>query len=206
MWGLELTRDAGAGRAGRPRARRRRQPDGGDGRAAAAAARHHGGRGRRSARSARCGAGRRGSCRMKQPTRGRITLRTAGAADAKKLYALIHGEPRGRAPAAAHARRARPSTPTRFVVAVRGAQDRRLRRAGAAQPARRRSAIAGGRRARRAAAGVGVAIVDELRAARAARRLREALRVHARAALLHSHGLLDRAAPLAARRRCSPTA
>ena len=26
---------------------------------------------------------------MKKPTRGRITLRTAGAADAKKLYALI---------------------------------------------------------------------------------------------------------------------
>ena len=41
-------------------------------------------------------------------------------------------------------------------------------------------------------------IVDELRRARAARRLRQAVRVHARARLLHPHGLLDRAAPLAA--------
>jgi amino-acid N-acetyltransferase len=44
---------------------------------------------RRGARSSRCGAGRRGSCRMKQPTRGRITLRTRARPDAKKLYALI---------------------------------------------------------------------------------------------------------------------
>ena len=81
MWGLELTRDAGAGRAGRPRARRRRQPDGGDGRPAAAAARHHGDRSGRGARPSRCGAGRRRSCRMKQPTGagsrcGRRTRRT----------------------------------------------------------------------------------------------------------------------------------
>ena len=76
---------------------------------------------------------------MKQPTRGRITLRTADASDAKKLYALIqanleegHLLPRTLGELTVHAER--------FVVAVEGAQDRRLRRAGAAQPARRRSA------------------------------------------------------------------
>ena len=50
----------------------------------------------------------------------------------------------------------------RFVVAVHGAQDRRLRRARAAQPARGRSAIARRRRSARGSR-VGVAIVDELR-------------------------------------------
>ena len=76
MWGLELTRDAAPVVPAGARARRRRQPHGGDGRAAAAAAHHHRSRDRRGARSARCGARRRGSWRMKQPTRGRITLRT----------------------------------------------------------------------------------------------------------------------------------
>ena len=55
---------------------------------------------------------------MKQPTRGRITLRTAGATDAKKLYALIqanleegHLLPRTLGELAIHAER--------FVVAVK---------------------------------------------------------------------------------------
>ena len=106
-------------------------------------------------------------------------------------------EPGRRASAAAHARRAdRPCGTVRRRG--QGAQDRRLRRAGAAQPARRRSAVAGGRwigarqpgrrRDRRRAA-----------AARAARGLRKALRLHPCAALFHPHGLLDRAAPLAHR-------
>jgi amino-acid N-acetyltransferase len=55
---------------------------------------------------------------MKQPTRGRITLRTAGASEAKKLYALIqanleegHLLPRTLGELAVHAER--------FVVAVK---------------------------------------------------------------------------------------
>ena len=80
---------------------------------------------------------------------------------------------------------------TRHADAVRRrrarAEDRRLRGAGAAQPAGRRSAIA---RRRRAARGQRRRRDARRRAAprRAARRLREAVRVHARARLLHRMG------------------
>src|SRR2546428_4245246 len=106
-------------------------------------------------------------------------------------------ESRGRSSAAAHAQRARRA---RGTVRHRGSrqEDRRLRRAGTAQPPRGRGAIArGGRRRartrRRYAAGGRVA------APRAGRRLRKAVRVHAHARVLHADGLLDRAAPVAPR-------
>ena len=115
------------------------------------------------------------------------------------------GEPRGRPPAAADARRADgPRRPLRR----RGRAARKI--VGCAELAPLSPQVAevrslavdsdGARQPRRRG--------DRRRAApaRAARRLREAVRVHARARLLHPHGLLDRAAPVAARRRSSPTA
>ena len=131
---------------------------------------------------------------MKQPTRGRITLRTAGASDAKKLYALIQAnlEEGHLLP------RTLTSSPVMRSVRRRGQAlaNCRLRRARAPEPhvAEVRSlAVDASARGSR----VGVAIVDELRLRAPGRKLRKALRVHARAALLHFTWLLDRAAPLA---------
>ena len=115
---------------------------------------------------------------MKQPTRGRIALRTAGASDAKKLYALIqahleegHLLPRTLDELTVHAER--------FVIAVKA---RKI--VGCAELAPLSPHVAEVRSLRsthrRAAARVGVAIVDELPAARPPRRLRRAVRVHAR--------------------------
>src|SRR6185369_16557981 len=66
--------------------RRRRQSHGGDRGAAAAAADHHRSGGRRRPRATRCGARRRGGWLMK---RAPVRLRSADAADAKKLHAII---------------------------------------------------------------------------------------------------------------------
>ena len=98
---------------------------------------------------------------MKQPTRGRITLRTAGASDAKKLYALIqanlqegHLLPRTLGELVVHAER--------FVVAVKARKIVGCAELAPLSPhvAEVRSlAVDGSARGSR----VGVAIVDELR-------------------------------------------
>ena len=98
---------------------------------------------------------------MKQPTRGRITLRTAGASDAKKLYALIqanleegHLLPRTLGELVVHAER--------FVVAVNARKIVGCAELAPLSPhvAEVRSlAVDGSARGGR----VGVAIVDELR-------------------------------------------
>ena len=98
---------------------------------------------------------------MKKPTRGRMTLRTAGASDARKLYALIqanleegHLLPRTLGELAVHA--------TRFVVAVKGRAIVGCAELAALSPtvAEVRSlAVDASARGGR----VGVAIVDELR-------------------------------------------
>jgi amino-acid N-acetyltransferase len=98
---------------------------------------------------------------MKQPTRGRITLRTAGAADAKKLYALIqanleegHLLPRTLGELTIHAER--------FVVAVKARKIVGCAELAPLSPhvAEVRSlAVDGSARGSR----VGVAMVDELR-------------------------------------------
>jgi amino-acid N-acetyltransferase len=98
---------------------------------------------------------------MKQPTRGRITLRTAGAPDAKKLYALIqanldegHLLPRTLGELTLHAER--------FVVAVKARKIVGCAELAPLSPhvAEVRSlAVDGSARGSR----VGVAIVDELR-------------------------------------------
>ena len=112
-------------------------------------------------------------------TTRRILLRSGdpiGRAPAARAH---HGQPRGRPAAAAHARGGDRS---RRAIRRRGARphDRRLRRAGAAQPAGGRSPVARGRRPRagrrrRHDARRGTA------AARPARGIRQAVRVHARA-------------------------
>ena len=198
MWGLELTRDAAPV-----------VPAGARARASSSTARR-----RRSS----------GCCRRSSSPRPRSTRRSivsmrrsapwelaneqtdprphhaahGGRVGREEAARADSGEPRGRASAAAHARRADASTPT--------ASSSRSRRArSSAAPSWRRSARTSPKSARspstrrRAAAGVGVDDRRRAAAARAARGLREAVRVHARARLLHSHGLLDRAAPLAAR-------
>ena len=98
---------------------------------------------------------------MKQPTRGRITLRTAGASDAKKLYALIqanleegHLLPRTLGELSIHAER--------FVVAVKARKIVGCAELAPLSPhvAEVRSlAVDSSARGSR----VGVAIVDELR-------------------------------------------
>ena len=98
---------------------------------------------------------------MKQPARGRITLRTAGAADAKKLFTLIranleegHLLPRTLGELAVHAER--------FVVAVKARKIVGCAELAPLSPhvAEVRSlAVDGAARGSR----VGVAIVDELR-------------------------------------------
>ena len=79
-----------------------------------------------------------------------------------------------------------------------GRTRRRLRRSGAAQPARRPRCGRSSSATTRASRGIGRRLVDELASRAAARRLRDAVRVHARAGLLRADGLLDRAARLAA--------
>ena len=98
---------------------------------------------------------------MKQPTRGRITLRTAGASDAKKLFALIqanleegHLLPRTLSELVVHAER--------FIVAVKARKIVGCAELAPLSPhvAEVRSlAVDGSARGGR----VGVAIVDELR-------------------------------------------
>ena len=90
------------------------------------------------------------------------------------------------------------SAPGRFVVATRGRKVIGCAELAPLSAASGRGAVARGRqgRTRRPRRG------DDRRraaAARAARRLREAVCLHARAELFHPHGLLDRAAPVAHR-------
>jgi amino-acid N-acetyltransferase len=98
---------------------------------------------------------------MKQPTRGRITLRTAGASDAKKLYALIqanleegHLLPRTLGELGIHAER--------FIVAVKA---RKIVGCAELAPLSPHVAEVRSLAVDSAARGsrVGVAIVDELR-------------------------------------------
>ena len=98
---------------------------------------------------------------MKKPTRGRITLRTAGASDARKLYALIqanleegHLLPRTLGELAIHAER--------FVVAVKA---RKIVGCAELAPLSPHVAEVRSLAVDEAARGsrVGVAIVDELR-------------------------------------------
>ena len=85
-----------------------------------------------------------------------------------------------------------------FVVAIRGHEDRRLRRARAAQPSRRRSPLARRRRGERGR-GVGTQIVEELRRRARAEGFEKLCAFTHAPGVLHPDGLLDRAAPVAAR-------
>ena len=129
--------------------------------------------------------------------RGRVTLRPANDSEARSLHALIsanlaegHLLPRTLDELAVHAAAIR-----------RGgarAANRRLRRARRLEPAGCGSPLTRGRQPR---ARQGRRHDDRRRAAaaRAARRLRKALRVHARAGIFHPDGILDCSAHVAAR-------
>ena len=194
MWGLELTRDAAPVVPAGARARRHRQPHGGDGRPAAAAARHHRSRGRRSARPSRCGARRRRSAGMTRDARPHHAAHRRSRREREEAARAHHGEPRGRPPAAADARRA-------DGARRRASSSRCAARTivGCAELAPLSPQVAEVRSLAVDADARGSRVGDDDRrraaAARAPRRLREAVRVHARARLLHPHGLLDRAAP-----------
>ena len=143
MWGLELTRDAGAvvpadSNGGRG------QPDRRNGRSAAATARHQRSGSGRGTRPPGCGPGA-GELRNETTDPGRITLRTAGASDAKTVCADSANLKRG---ISCRARSASPSTPSASSL-----RSRREKSSAAPswrpQSPRRRSAIA--RRGQRAA-------------------------------------------------------
>ena len=188
----------GAGRAGGARARRHRQPHGGGGGAAAAAATSSPKRRSTKALGAsRCRARRTpvevpmatllildhrrragradsGDCAERHDDPPRDRRRRAGDPRADQR------QPRRRAPAAADARG--PDAPRRRASRGHGARRRRrLRRAGAAQPRRSPRCARWSVDASARGRGVGSRIVEELRrCARVQRRLRDAVRVHAR--------------------------
>ena len=130
---------------------------------------------------------------------GAITLRTADRVARRAKHARAdHRRTSGGPPAAAHARRVDRRTPTRFLVAVDGRHDGRLR--ASSRRSARRSPKCGRSRSTRRARGQRRRCRARRRAPapRPSRRLRQAVRVHARARRTSSDGLLDRAAPLAA--------
>ena len=205
MWGLELDARRGAGRAGRPRARRHRQPDGGHRRPAAAAARHHRSRGRRGARPPGCGARRRGSCRM-TPRRGRLTLRTAEPSR-RHEHSRAHRRRISRKGTCCRGRSASSTVhANRFVVATRGQKIVGCAELAPLSPHGGRGAVARRRSARERGSGVGDDDRRRAAAARPARRLRDAVRVHARARATSSTWASRSCRTSGCRRRSTPTA
>ena len=92
-----------------------------------------------------------------------ITLAHGGRRGRAEAARAHHGEPGGRASAAAYARRARRCTPAGSSSRSRGRTIVGCAELAPLSSAGGRGAVARGRRKARAAAGVGVMIVDELR-------------------------------------------